>query len=689
MNMKLLRVWCFVLFSLLTIVDNATAATLTLADVGGGALSPPVTQGNYLYVGTGATLTTWNMSDPTHPVIASRTSGSPAPGPVRALALVGGYLYAAWNSPSDTGGITIYSLTDPAHPRAVAEIDDYIASDYKRPVGLAASGRYVYLGDADNGLVVLDASHPLAPVYVGLVGGVYEFEAMGVYGGKLLTTGTSFSGGRVVHVVDISDPAAPVEVGNTSLNGDVILRAALTDGYAIGVGLDLMVYDLHDPANITQVFQASIDVAYHAIRMGHVLYLVGASGIQVWNFTIPSAPVLLRTVAMDAFAPSQVAATPFGALILTDIDHGLLLGITDPLNPILAASFTLPFGVMAHAGAFDATHAYFAQTGYGLGVLDATTLAAQARYDADLPADLAARDMEDISVDGGRAYLAAWGYGVLIADLADPLHPRELGRFEFPFASAIEAHGNRVYVASTTNGGIFKILDVSNPSAPQELGALVTSQTYDLTVRGNYAYLVDGSTFGDGGLRVVDVSDPTTPTVLGQYTDCGEASGVDVSADGNTTYIACSDGSLRIVDTTDKSNPLLLGSVMLPGNPQLPDYNSAHAVSVVGKVAYVGNENGVDEVDVGNPQAPVFSTRHPTGFSVRKLALAPDGRVFAFAAEAGTYVFKPVAVAPAVIARPIPTLSGWAGIALSLLFALVVWRRNRTLLRGGIDRIEI
>jgi len=142
-------------------------------------------------------------------------------------------------------------------------------------------------------------------------------------------------------------------------------------------------------------------------------------------------------------------------LILTDIDHGLLLGIADPLNPVLAASFTLPFGVMAHAGAFDATHTYFAQTGYGLGVLDSTTLAAQARYDADLPADLAARDMEDISVDGGRAYLAAWGYGVLIADLTDPLHPTELGRFEFPFASAIEAHGNRVYVASTTNGGSF------------------------------------------------------------------------------------------------------------------------------------------------------------------------------------------------------------------------------------------
>ncbi|GAA0724227.1 LVIVD repeat-containing protein [Dokdonella soli] len=640
--MKLLRAGGFILLSLLIFVGAAQSATLTLADVGGGSLSPPVAQGNYLYVGTGTTLTTWNMTDPAHPVVADRTNRAPAPGPVRALAMVGGYLYAAWNSPSDTGGITIYSLADPAHPLAVAEIDNYVAGAMKRPVGLAAAGNYVYLGDADNGLVVLDASNPLAPVYAGMVSGVYEFDAMGVYGGKLLTTGSSFIGGRVVHVVDVSNPAAPVEVGNTALDGSIVLRAVLTDGYAIGVGNDLMVYDLHDPAHITKVFDAPIAVATHAIRAGNVLYLVGASGIQVWNFTTPSAPTLLRTVAMDAFAPDQAAATSFGPVILTHTDRGLVLGVSDPLNPVLAASFTLPFGVSVHAGDFDASHAYFAEEGYGLGAFNATTLASLGRYDAALPASLAARDMEDMSVDGGRAYLAAWGYGVLIASLADPANPTELGRFAFPFASAIEAHGNRVYVASTTNGGIFKILDVSNPASPQELGSLTTSQTFDLTVRGNYAFLVDGSAFGTGGLRVVDVSNPAAPLLVGQYSDCASAGGVDVSADGNTAYVACDDGSLRIVNTSNKANPVLLGSVTLPGSASLPNYNVAHAVVVVGTVAYVGNEEGVDEVDVSHPQAPVQTARHETGFFVSRLALAPDGRVFAFAQEAGTYVFAPI-----------------------------------------------
>lgn len=639
--MKLLRtIVCLGLFSLL---GAASAQSLQRVDVGGGALSTPVARGDYLYVGTGATVSVWNLADSTAPVYVGRTRQEPAPGPVRALAIVGDYLYAAWDSPEGTGGITIFSLTDPVEPSAIGEFDDYVQAEYKRPQGLATSGNHVYLGDAENGLIVLDATDPLAPVVVGSASGIGQFAAMAVFGTRLLSSGSSWLGGRIVNVIDVADPTAPVLAGSTSLDGMLVLRAELTDGYAIGVGNELMIYDLSDPANITQVFDTAIDQATGAIRQGDTLYLVGDSGIQVWDFATPSAPSLLRTVPAPTFAPDQTAATPFGPLILTHTDRGVLLDTTDPHNPTLAAEFTLPIGVNVHAGGFDAAHAYFAEEGYGLAVVDAQTLAPIGRYDADLPAALQARDMEDISVADGRAYLASWGYGVLIADLTDAANPVELGRFEFPFASAIETHDDRVYVASTTNGGIFKVLDVSDPASPQELGSLNTSQTYDLTVRGDYAYLADGADFGDGGLRIVDVSDPAAPSVVGQDTACAYASGVDVSADGNAVYLACSDGSLRVIDASDKAAPVELGSVMLPGNATLPDYNAAHSVVVADGVAYVGNENGVDEVDVSDPTMPVQLARHPIGYSVRKVARAPDGRVFAFAGQAGVFVYAPAA----------------------------------------------
>jgi hypothetical protein len=637
-----------VLFACLVPLVLPTAArALTVSEVAGGALSPPVTRGDHLYVGTGVTLATWNLADPAHPAFEG-TAQAAAPGPIRALATVGEYLYAAWNTPADTGGLLIYSLVDPAHPALVASVADYIDSDFKRPSGLGVSGDYVYVGDADNGLVVLDASDPLAPVFVTLVGGIYEFDAMAVFGDTLYSSGTSFIGGRLVHIVDLSNPALPVEAGFASMDGSSVLRAVLTDGYAIGVGNDLLVYDLTDPANASQIFSAPIEQATHAIRHGDTLYLVGASGIQVWDFADPAAPALLDTVAMDTFLPDQAADTPLGPVILTHTDRGFVLDIADPVAPVLAGGFVLPGGVAAHAGEVFGGRLFVAQEAYGLGVADAATLEPIGRYDADLPPFPAARDFEDVSIDGNRAYLSAWGYGVLIADLSDPREPVETGRFEFPFASTIEAHGDRVYVASATNGGILRILDVTDPANPQQLGSLPTSQTYDLTVRGDYAYLADGADFGDGGLRIVDVSDPAAPVLVGQETACSYAQGLAVSADGNTTYIACASNAafqneLRILDTSDKANPALIGSVTLPGSPSLPDYNVAYSVVVDGDRAWVGNENGVDEIDLATPSAPAWVSRFETGYAVRKLSLAPDGRIHAFASQAGVFVLDPVA----------------------------------------------
>jgi hypothetical protein len=645
--MKWLRTVVSLWFGVSILAGAAGAQTLQQVDAGGGALSSPAVHGNYLYVGTGATVNVWDMSDPAQPAYVGRTGASPAPGPISSLAVVGDYLYAAWSSMGTSAGITIYSLADPAHPVGAAEYDDYVTSEFFGPVGLVASGGNLYLGDAQNGLFVLETSNPTAPSVIGQTSDIYAFDAMAINGTQLLTSGSSFLGDRLVYAIDVSTPSAPSVEGSAVLNGGSVLRAVLTDGYAIGVGNDLLVYDTHDGANITQVYSTPIDQATGAIRLGNVLYLVGDSGIQVWDFTTPGAPSLIRTVAAPTFAPDQTAVTPFGPLVLTHTDRAVLLGTADPLQPTLEAQFTVPVGVAVHAAGFDGTHAYFAEEGYGLGVADGTTLAPIGRYDADLPPFLAARDMEDISVDAGRAYIAAWGYGVLIADLANPGAPTELGRFEFPFASAIEAHGDRVYVASTTNGGIFKVLDVSNPASPQELGSILTSQTYDLTVRGNYAFLVDGADFGDGGLRIVDVSNPAAPTVVGQEQSCPYANGVYVSDDGNTAYIACgSDTSfanaLQVVDTSNKAQPLLLGSVTLPGlPPNLTDYNVAHSVVVVGSTAYVGNEFGLDEVDVGNPATPMWSVRHDTGYFVRKVERAPDGRIFAFTSIGGVFVYAP------------------------------------------------
>jgi len=632
--MKWLRTAGLLSLGLFVGVGVAGAQSLQRVDAGGGAVAPPVTQGDYLYVGTGSTVSVWNMADPTQPVYAGRTNQAPAAGTINGLAIVGGYLYAGWTNPLGTGGLTVYSLADPLHPAAVAENDEVFASS------IAASGNYVYVGDAYNAqLVVVDVSDPLHPTVGAAVSG---FDAasdahMSAFGSRLIASGTNFTGDRPLDVFDLSDPAHPVKAGFANLDGLTVLRAALSENYAFGIGFELQVYDLTDPTNISQIFDASIDEATGALLRGDMLYLIGATGIQVWDFSVPSTPVLLRTVPADVFAPDQVADTAFGPLLLTHTDHGLLLDTTDAGNPAVASDFAIPVGVSVHNAAFDAGHVYFAEEGYGIGVADAQTLAPIGRFDAYLPEDLQQRDVEGIAVDGDRAYLAFWGYGVIIADLSDPTHPTQLGSFEFPFATAIQAQGNFVYVGSSTNGGIFKVLDVTNPASPQELGSIGAGQIYALALNGDYAFLAD-----DMGMHIVDISNPAAPTIASSYSDCASSGGLAVSDDGNTTYLACTaDGSLRILDTTEKNAPVQLGSVTLPDNPLLPGYGVAYDVVIDGTMAYVGNVWGVDEIDISNPAAPAAGTRHETAFDVRKVAKAPDGRIFAFAGLAGIYVYAP------------------------------------------------
>jgi len=86
---------------------------------------------------------------------------------------------------------------------------------------------------------------------------------------------------------------------------------------------------------------------------------------------------------------------------------------------------------------------------------------------------------------------------------------------------------------------------------------------------------------GGGGLRVVDVSNPASPTEIGFYDTPGWARGVAVS--GSTAYVADYDG-LRVVDVADPATPVGRGIYVTPGN--------ANGVAVAGNTAYVADGAG-------------------------------------------------------------------------------------------------
>jgi hypothetical protein len=91
-------------------------------------------------------------------------------------------------------------------------------------------------------------------------------------------------------------------------------------------------------------------------------------------------------------------------------------------------------------------------------------------------------------------------------------------------------------------GSGLRVVDVSNPAAPTEVGSYDTpANAHDVAVADGRAFVANHSS----GLRVVDVSNPSAPTEVGSYDTPGNPWGVSV-ADGYT-YVADGTAGLSIV----------------------------------------------------------------------------------------------------------------------------------------------
>jgi hypothetical protein len=102
-----------------------------------------------------------------------------------------------------------------------------------------------------------------------------------------------------------------------------------------------------------------------------------------------------------------------------------------------------------------------------------------------------------------------------------------------------------------------RIIDVSNPARPREVGSLDTpGQARGVALSGNVAYIADG----EGGLRVVDVSNPAAPR---EHSSLGDCCATDVAVSGNLVYLATY-AAVRVIDMSNPASPQSRASFPLP-----------------------------------------------------------------------------------------------------------------------------
>lgn len=239
---------------------------------------------DYLFIADGNSLLIYNTSDPERPRQVGMFTGIDYPGKAYGLSILENQLYVA----AGPGWIYVLNISDPANPKKMYQISYSDASN-----DVAVSGKYMYVADANNGMLIFDLTDRMNPELVG----VFYVQRYNIQPNP--TEGvTGFSSGWGGTSVAVS--------GNYAF-----LNGANRQGFYI--------IDVSDPANPAQLFH-SIGMEVHNIAVfGNEVFLARADGtvsFELLNISNPYVPKVASSFSMtDTADRSVIAVHPSGYYI--------------------------------------------------------------------------------------------------------------------------------------------------------------------------------------------------------------------------------------------------------------------------------------------------------------------------------------------------------------------------------------
>ncbi len=367
-------------------------------------------------------------------------------------------------------------------------------------------------------------------------------------------------------------------------------------------GVGLRVIDVSEPRQPVEVATLDLDSTgggYDLEVDGHHAFVAAGYELVVVDIQVPEDPFVVARMALDGYYP--LSALDDATVWLAGGEPDLVaVDVSDPLLPRRVGGLNLP-GIEWDLDAADGL-VYVAAGPTGLQVIDGSD-PSRAVLTGTLELEGVANGVSAIA---GGALVATGHSGVAAVDTRAPDHPTLLGSW-IPPTPEVEAWdaaisgGHLVVADHSYEAGRLRVLDVSNPRRPVELGfaslpsdAVAVAVDHELAMVGHVNLYVD--IFVDGGLTTVDLTDPFHPTVLGTHFLYGSVS--DVAAEGRMAYVV-NDGDLAMVDCSVPSVPVEIGRYQ-PGGAYF------RAVDVDDGLAYsAGNYGKLCVADVADPSNPV------------------------------------------------------------------------------------
>ncbi len=405
-----------------------------------------------------------------------------------------------------------------------------------RPTRVLVNGDLLYVA-AETHVNLYDVSFEFEPILLASIETTTTAHDVVVDGDHLYVVEVG-----MLEIFDVSDPSVPISVTTIEPFWGTHLRIQEGRMYASGPGL--AVHDLSDP--LAPVLIGDLDLWARMedvqVRDG-VAYLYGF-GLATVDVSSPTSPPVSAAFDTPGDAVQIVVQDQLG--YVADAEAGLtILDVSDPTAPVIVGSF--PTAEPAVAVAVNGATAFVWDATPDLYVVDVSDPTAPAMV-TTVPTYA-----QDLATAGDRLYISN-GFGLEIYDVSIPSRPTRIGSFATTGpAWETEPVGSLAYVAEGWAG--LRILDVSDASAIAEVG-WVDTWADGVAVAGDRAYVAGGVE----GFKVVDVSNPFAPELLHVSSTPGATQGLAADLANGLVYALEHDSGAIVFDVTSDSSPIFLGS---------------------------------------------------------------------------------------------------------------------------------
>ena len=500
--------------------------------------------------------------------------------------------------------LVVLDIHDPSQP---AEMGRLVVPDYVYDFDV--EGDLAVLAANDEGALLVNVA---LPEYMSVVGSFVpptwhgDANAVDLRGDRLLLGLDDAYNDGYLYWLDVSDPAAPVEVGSLFVDRAVNRVFLLDDLPTALVTLynQLCALDLSDPATLQLTGDLWITGQDLTLADGLALnYHTYGDHAMLLDVSAPFAPrwlALLGGYTVDAARKSSYFVLARGSRGLAMVE------ISDPADtPIVGADYSghggdhlLPTG--------DPDLLLALRRGYDEVRLVDLSDPSQPFPRDGYPCEMPLRG----TVYDSLAYVIG-NDGCLVLDLSDPDFLVGLGMVDLPGAEqALVRDGDLMYVAGGGDG--FFVCDATNPVDPVVLGHLDTvGYVSDVVLYGKYVVVGDNYV----GLKVIDVSDPYAPALHGEVSGVMQAQ--MLALDGNRCFVGGNDLDAVIeVDLSDPASPAITASLPLPTYPR--------NIMVHDGRLWVSHYYGLWVYELGVPGAPALCLAHSMGGGIWGLAPLDD-----------------------------------------------------------------